>query len=141
MLTYDDEITYEKLVKLIYFIRKGIPYYATHSDLVCPTPEGSIPDIGCYINLVETVTKIKPNKIFGKPELSFIKSILDKHGLVESDAVVIGDRLYTDIELAEDSEIISVLVLSGETKRDFYEFSKIKADIVVPSLEELKDYL
>ncbi len=141
LLTYDDEINYAKLKKIISFIRKGYPYYATHLDTLCPTNEGLIPDIGTFIQVIETATGSLPNKTFGKPNLDFIKPILDKHGLCEKDAVIIGDRLYTDIKLAENSEMTSVLVLTGETKREDYEFSDVDADIIVPDLKTLGNYL
>lgn len=134
LLTYDTEITYQKLRICVDLIRKGVPYYATHSDIVCPTAKGSIPDIGTFIKVIEMTTGILPNKVFGKPDKSFIDPILEKYGLTHEDAVIVGDRLYTDIKLAENSDITSVLVLTGETKRDDYEDSEIKADVIVLNL-------
>jgi HAD superfamily hydrolase (TIGR01450 family) len=141
LLTYDTQINYEKLKKLTGFVRKGVPYYATHGDIVCPMKEGSIPDIGTFIKLVEMTTGILPNKVFGKPDKSFIDPILEKYGLSYDDAVIIGDRLYTDIKLAENSDITSVLVLSGETKREDYEESVIRGDIIVSNLRDLLNFL
>jgi HAD superfamily hydrolase (TIGR01450 family) len=141
LLTYDTEINYEKITKLTNLVKKGIPYYATHNDIVCPTENGPIPDIGSFIEMIFTSTNIKPNKTFGKPSINLIKPILEKLNLKESDAVIIGDRLYTDIKLAENSEITSILVLSGDTKRGDYEFQEIRADIIVPSVKELIKFI
>jgi HAD superfamily hydrolase (TIGR01450 family) len=141
LLTYDDELNYKKLRHFIYLLRKGVPYYATHSDYVCPTIDGDIPDIGSFIELIYGTTGIKPNKIFGKPDYNFISGIIKSNNLSDKDAVIIGDRLYTDIKIAENREITSVLVLSGETKRDFYENSTIKADIIINNITDLKDFL
>lgn len=141
LLTYDNEINYDKICKFTNFIRMGLPYYATHSDIVCPTEEGSIPDIGSFIKIFEMTTGMLPNKIFGKPDKSFIGPILNKYKLNYKDAVIIGDRLYTDIKMAENSEITSILVLSGETKRENYENSKTRSDIVVSDLGRLTEYL
>lgn len=141
LLTYDDELTYEKIKKFSLFVRQGIPYYSTHSDIVCPTPEGSIPDIGTFIKMIEMTTGYCPNKIFGKPDKTFLKTILTKYDLVEKDAVIIGDRLYTDIKLAENSTLTSVLVLTGETTRERYEKSTVEADIVVSRLNELVEFI
>jgi HAD superfamily hydrolase (TIGR01450 family) len=137
LLTYDDEINYDKLKKLTNFVRFGVPYYATHSDIVCPTDKGPIPDIGTFIKIIEMTTGILPNKIFGKPDKSFIDPILKKYNLSREDAVIIGDRLYTDIKLAEDSNITSILVLTGETKREDYEDSTIRSNIIVSSFWDL----
>ena len=37
--------------------------------------------------------------------------------------------------------MLSVLVLSGETKRSDYEFSNVKADIVVKSIETIMNII
>lgn len=141
LLTYDNEINYEKIRKLVCLVRKGIPYYATHADLVCPTHMGNIPDIGTFIKLIKMTMGVVPKKVFGKPKKSLVRFILKKHGLSYEDSVIVGDRLYTDIKLAENSDITSVLVLSGETKRSDYEYSKIRSNIVIPKISSLIDYL
>jgi NagD protein len=141
LLTYDDTINYEKLKKFIALIRAGLPYYATHLDIVCPSPEGFLPDIGTYIKLIEMTTGQLPLKTFGKPNKSFIDPILKKHNLNYNDAVIIGDRLYTDIKLAENSSITSVLVLTGETNESDCKKSDIKSDLVVANLSELRKFL
>ena len=139
--TYDDTLTYQKLIKFIDVIRTGIPYYATHIDLVYPTERGPIPDIGCIIDMITRSTGKRPLLTFGKPSLELIKPILAKNSMGFSDAVIVGDRLYTDIAMGLGNELITVLVLSGETNRDEYEFSQIRADIVVPSIAYLvKDW-
>lgn len=141
LLTYDNEINYSKMRKFVKLLRKGIPYYATHKDYVCPTPEGDIPDIGSFIELFNGVTGFKPNKIFGKPDYNFISETLKTHNLKDKDAVIIGDRLYTDISLAINNEITSILTLTGETTRQDYEKSEIKADIIVKNIKDLIKYL
>jgi HAD superfamily hydrolase (TIGR01450 family) len=141
LLTYDTEINYNKITRLTYLIQSGVPYYATHSDIVCPTIKGVIPDLGSFIELIRLTTKKEPVKVFGKPNKEFIDSLLKKHNLNYSDSVIIGDRLYTDIKLKEGTEALAVLVLTGETKRDKYEKSKIKADIVLNKLSDLIEYI
>jgi len=122
-------------------LRCGVPYYVTHGDFVCPTENGPIPDIGTFIKMIETTTGMLPNKMFGKPDKSFIDHILQKYGLTYKDTIVIGDRLYTDIELAKNSSITSILVLIGETKREDYEESEIRSDIVISNLFDLTKYI
>jgi HAD superfamily hydrolase (TIGR01450 family) len=135
VLTYDTEITYDKLRTASLLLNKGIPYFATHSDMVCPTEEGYVPDIGTFIHSILSASGRFPDKIFGKPSLELI-SHLNKR-----DSVIVGDRIYTDIKLAKDAGMLSVLVLSGETKRDDVEFSEIKPDIIVKDINELLLYI
>lgn len=141
LLTYDDEINYDKIKKTCRFINLGIPYYATHMDMVCPTENGFIPDIGTFIKVIELTTGIIPNKLFGKPEEICIESCLEKLDIKPEESVLVGDRLYTDIKLAEKMALTSILVLSGETKRENYETSDIKADIVVEGVKQLIDFI
>lgn len=141
LLTYDTEVNYEKFLKLISLIRKGYNFFATHIDLVCPTEEGDIPDIGSFIELIKKSTGVKPLKTFGKPSKVYLDYLLNHFNCPSNDVVLIGDRLYTDISFCEGEDITSILVLSGETSRSDYEMSDIEADIIVPSLLELSEYL
>ncbi len=117
VLGFDTELTYEKLKNAALFLSKGVELIATHPDLVCPTPEGFIPDTGSMLALLEKATGKKPFKIFGKPNPEMVAHILHRHDAKPRQAVMIGDRIYTDMELARRVGCDSILVLSGETKK------------------------
>jgi len=117
ILGFDTELTYEKLKTAALFIQNGVELIATHPDLVCPTPEGFIPDTGAMLALFEKATNKKPLKIFGKPNPEMITHILKKHNVSPENVVMIGDRIYTDMELARRVPCDFILVLSGETKK------------------------
>jgi HAD superfamily hydrolase (TIGR01450 family) len=137
ILGFDTELTYEKLKKAALFIQDGVELIATHPDLVCPTPEGFIPDTGAMLALFEKATNIKPYKIFGKPNPEMIAHILKKHDVPPQNVVMIGDRLYTDMELARKVPCDSILVLSGETKREDLGKIKEQPTLVVDSVADL----
>lgn len=143
LLTYDTEIDYAKLLALVAHLRRGVPYYATHVDVVCPTPDGPVPDIGTTIRTIQMTLgeAVRPIRTFGKPSHDFVRPVLDALGLGFGDAVVIGDRLYTDLELAQGTDMLSILVLTGETTREAHAASAIRADIVVPDLGALLPWL
>ena len=141
LLTYHNEFTYDELVKFCRVISSGCDYYATHTDVVCPTELGPIPDIGSFIEMIYWSTGRKPKRNFGKPERIFIEAALDRLGAEEEGTVLVGDRLYTDIKGCERTRVTSVLVLTGETSRVDYEFSDVRADIVVSSLGQLMPYI
>ena len=141
LLTYDTEINYAKIKTFVNLVRKDVPYYATHIDTLCPSLNGPLPDIGTFINLIQTTTGKTPLKTFGKPNLEMIKGKLTELNLDLKNAVIIGDRLYTDIKMAAGNELTSILVFTGETTRKAYEKSEIKADIVCNSLVDLIDFL
>jgi ribonucleotide monophosphatase NagD (HAD superfamily) len=96
-----------------------------------------LPDAGSFIELLRLATGRTPEMVFGKPGRAMVDAGLARAGGEYRDAAVIGDRLYTDIALAEGTEMLSVLVLSGETTRAQYEAQERRAHIVVKDLERL----
>jgi len=141
LVTFDTELNYQKLLELTNLLHTDIPYYVTHSDIVCPTENYDIPDVGTFIKLMEMTTGKTPDISFGKPSQYYIDYIKKRYNVEESDMVIIGDRLYTDIKLAENNDITSILVLSGETTLENYNKSSIKADIVINSVNNLNNFL
>lgn len=132
---YDTELNYQKLVTACRLINQGVDYIATHKDIFCPTEYGPIPDIGTLINMLKLTTGVQPLKIFGKPDISMVDCVAKKLGYKKSDILMVGDRLYTDIVMANDFGIDSVLVLSGDTTRDMVEDAEIKATYVLKNFE------
>ncbi|MDV1855031.1 HAD-IIA family hydrolase [Citrobacter freundii] len=132
LLGYDTELTYSKLKTACRLINIGIDYICTHSDIFCPSENGPIPDIGAMVSMLELTTGKKPYQIFGKPNSDLLELIMKKDQINSKDLVMIGDRLYTDIKMAHNSGVDSVLVLSGDTKRDEVEFSSIKPTYILP---------
>lgn len=115
VLAYDTELTYQKLATSALLLQNpDIAFLATHPDLVCPTPQGPIPDVGSFIALYHTATGRKPTHIFGKPETAVLDPVLENYP--KDSMVMVGDRLSTDKKLAENANIDFILVLSGEAK-------------------------
>lgn len=116
VLTYDTEMNYEKMVNVSFLLNnQNVEYIATHTDIVCPTQNGNIPDIGSFITLFEQSTGKTPDVTFGKPSINLIRGVIDAYGA--ENIAIVGDRLYTDLQLAINSNIDFVTVLSGETTR------------------------
>ncbi|MCL2820139.1 MAG: iron-containing alcohol dehydrogenase [Oscillospiraceae bacterium] len=140
VLGFDMDMDYKRLAKLCDFVRSGLPYYGVHIDYNCPVEGGFIPDCGSLAAAVTASTGITP-EFFGKPSRYTLDYIIQKTGYNENEICFIGDRLYTDIAIAGNSEARSVLVLSGETKRCDLSGSTFVPDLTVNDLTELVDYL
>lgn len=140
VLGFDTTLTYNRLWKLCDFVRAGLPYFATHPDINCPTENGFMPDIGAMIAFVQTSTGRQPDVIIGKPNPPIIEAVTAKSGVPLHLTVMIGDRLYTDIALGR-AGISTVLVLSGETKADDVPGSPFQPDWIVENLAELYAHL
>ena len=137
VLGYDTEINYEKLTKAAIHLHNGIPLVASHPDIVCPSPDGGLPDVGAYLSLFEATCGVKANHICGKPNAGMIQHKIEDLGLKPSECAMVGDRLYTDIEMAERAGVVAVLVLSGEATIGDLESAPQTPDIVVNSVAEL----
>ena len=141
LLTYDNEITFDKICIIHNLIQQWIPYYATHPDIVCPLEHWNMPDIWSYIELFKASTWKLPSIIFGKPEKYAIDYIRNNFWVKEEEILMIWDRIYTDIELWKDTNIVTVLVLTWEWKRWDVEFNKTKPHFIVDNLSTLSKFL
>jgi HAD superfamily hydrolase (TIGR01450 family) len=134
---FDTELRYEKLEKAVHYLRRGADFIASNPDLVCPMPDDeALPDCGSICSLLTAATGREPLYI-GKPNRSMVDAISKSRGIPPDEIAVVGDRLYTDVLLAQNSGCVSVCVLSGETKPEALDASPTKPDYVFPSVKEL----
>ena len=66
---------------------------------------------------------------------------LDELGISSKDAVIIGDRLYTDIRMGIQAGVTTICVLTGETSRVMIENSEFKPDIILDKATDLINFL
>ena len=137
ILGYDTEITYEKLSTASIHLHRGVPMVASHPDVVCPSPDGGLPDTGAYMDLFEATTGVRPEHICGKPNAGMILHKVEELGLRPDQCAMVGDRLYTDIEMAERAGVHGGLVLSGEATMQDLESAPQNPSIIVNSVAEL----
>jgi HAD superfamily hydrolase (TIGR01450 family) len=138
LVGYDTELTYEKIKRAALFLnRESVRFFATHFDVVCPTELGPIPDAGALLHLFNTATKRTPEQVFGKPNPVIVADILRRGGLSGRECLFVGDRVYTDYELARACDAIFLAVLSGDSSRKDYE--TLNNVIVFPSVGHVFD--
>jgi len=136
VISYDTELNYQKLIDVTKLLNEGKIYLATNPDYVCPVDYGFIPDCGTYAIMLEYATKRTP-KVLGKPSVEIIDHILKKTGCTKEETVMVGDRLYTDILCGNNAGVDTILVLSGETKKEDLEKSLIRPTFVMEGIGEL----
>ncbi|PMN78453.1 hypothetical protein BCT24_04525 [Vibrio splendidus] len=138
VLGYDTELEYSKLVDACRLINQGVDFIATHCDPVCPTENGPVPDIGLLTSMIEKTTNKKVFKVFGKPNPEVIEFLMKEKNIASDEIIMIGDRLYTDIAMANNASIDSILVLSGDTSRDEVESEPNSATFVLRDISRIK---
>ena len=130
---FDRELTYEKLREASRHLTNGAGFIAAHPDRFCPTPEGPIPDCGSIVALLETATGRSPDRVLGKPDPIMLEPIYKRANCSPENTVMIGDRLETDIQMANAEGITSVCVLSGDATEDDIATTTIRPDFVFDS--------
>jgi HAD superfamily hydrolase (TIGR01457 family) len=140
VLGFDLTLTYEKISTACRFIRAGVPFVATHPDLNCPTEEGPIPDCGAMTAMITAATGVEP-VVIGKPNRYMVDAALARLGGKPENTAIVGDRLYTDMEMGYRGGLRTVLVLSGETTEADLAAAPRKPDLVIPSVSALTPLL
>lgn len=140
VISFDKTLTYEKLERACLLLNEGLPYIATNPDRVCPTEYGYIPDCGAIAALIESATGRTP-RFIGKPSPDFAKMALLKLNAQAGHTAMVGDRLYTDMEMARQAGLTSILVLSGETGKTDLQNAAEQPDFVFDSVAELHQVL
>ncbi len=138
---FDTTLCYERLSKACSFIRNGVPVYGVNPDLNCPTEDGFIPDCGSIFALITCSTGVEPICYFGKPSRSTLDYVLDITGYKEDEIAFVGDRIYTDIAVAQGTNAQSFMVLSGESTVEDIEKYGITPTAVFTSVDEIRKLL
>ena len=141
VLGYDTETTYERLETASLFLHAGVPLMASHPDMVCPSPDGGLPDVGAFLALFKATTGVEPRHISGKPNAGMILHKIQALGLKPEECAMVGDRIYTDIAMANRANCMGILVLSGEATEDdvatLPEGAEQRPPLVVSSVDAL----
>lgn len=110
---FDTELTFQKLEDACRLLMRGTEWIATNPDWVCPTEWGAVPDCGSVAEMLTRASGKRP-RFIGKPQPDMALLALERCGCTREEAVVIGDRIYTDVACGVNAGIDSAFVLSGE---------------------------
>ena len=117
-------------------VAPGTPWEQVPEDWVCPTWYGSVPDCGSVCEMLFRATGRRP-RVAGKPEPAMVELALTRTGFPAEEAVLAGDRLYTDIACGVNAGIDTVFVLSGEGTWADLEASPVKPTWVLEDIGAL----
>jgi phosphoglycolate/pyridoxal phosphate phosphatase family enzyme len=119
--SYDRGLTYDKLRTAFTALwrRPQARLIATHPDAYCPLGPGlGEPDAAAVIAAVEASTGRRCEAVLGKPNPDALRTALDLVGVRPERAVMVGDRLATDIAMGRAAGTATALVLSGDSTRE-----------------------
>jgi NagD protein len=132
------DYTYDKLETAILAVHAGAKLIGTNPDISGPSEKGIVPACGAMIAPVELATGRKAYFI-GKPNPLIMRHSLKRLGCRREEAVIIGDRMDTDIIAGIESEIQTVLVLSGITSREDVERFPYRPGLILDHVGQIAE--
>lgn len=132
-----ESYSYDRIIRACQLIMTGVPFIATNPDPSGPAETGIIPGCGAVAGLIERATGYIPYYV-GKPNPLIMRlalRFLDEHS---ENAVMIGDRMDTDIKVGLESGLETILVLSGLTTMELINKFPYRPKRVVKSVAEIE---
>ncbi|MCX5099774.1 MULTISPECIES: HAD hydrolase-like protein [unclassified Streptomyces] len=106
------DMAWGRFAEAAYAIARGVPWFASNTDLTIPSARGIAPGNGAAVEVVRIATGAEP-QVAGKPLPPMHRETVLRTGAERP--LVVGDRLDTDIEGAFNGGVDSLLVLTGVT--------------------------
>ncbi len=120
LASYDRGFAYRKLqiaFDALWFHRRAV-LMSTNPDRFCPFPGGrGEPDAAAVVAAIEACAQVTLERTFGKPSALMAEMALAGLGVEPSDAIMVGDRLHTDIAMGRRAGMDAALVLTGDSGR------------------------
>lgn len=132
----DRNLTYDKIKAANRLIRRGATFIGTNPDITFPTPEGPTPGAGTILAAIEAPSGQKP-VIVGKPSPLMFEMALERLGVAPEEALMIGDRLETDILGGNRAGMHTALVCTGIHSRTDVNAASTKPEIIFDDLPAL----
>ncbi|MFV0429469.1 MAG: HAD-IIA family hydrolase [Arachnia sp.] len=119
LASYDRGFDYSKLqiaFDALWF-HKRATLMSTNPDRYCPLPGGrGEPDAASIVAAIEASTGVKCQRTFGKPSRLMLEVVMGDLGVALDRAVMVGDRLSTDVAMGRRAGMDAALVLTGDSR-------------------------
>ncbi|MEJ8777991.1 HAD-IIA family hydrolase [Pseudogracilibacillus sp. ICA-222130] len=138
VIGWDRQFTYAKINDAFQAWKNGAKVIATNPDKTCPVVGGELPDCAAMIGALEAVTGEPIELVVGKPSAFMANYVVtDVLQMTPNNCYMVGDRLETDIKMANDANINSVLVMTGITTEEMLQQTSNKPDFVLQSVKDI----
>ena len=129
-------LNYEKIETAVRLVRGGAKLIGTNTDLTAPSERGIIPACRALISPIE-LTCGKSAYFVGKPNPLMMRHGLKKLDCHRENACIIGDRMDTDIVAGIESELDTILVLSGVSSRETVDLFPYRPRFILENVGEI----
>lgn len=130
----DRGLTYERLTNAVLAVRRGARLIATNDDATYPAKDAQYPGCGAIVAAVERAAGVTA-EVCGKPHVPMQRLI--ERRIEHEDVWMVGDRVETDLELADQAGWGKILVLSGVTGPDAVAASTPRPHHTIGSIADL----
>jgi NagD protein len=130
-------LNYERLTQAVRWVNKGARFIATNPDPSGPGEGGLVPACGAITAFIETATGVQPYFI-GKPNPLMMRTALRFLNEHSNNAIMVGDRMDTDVRVGTEAGMETVLVLTGVSTREVVEKYPYRPTRIVESVAELE---
>lgn len=127
---------FEKIELAINLVLKGAKLIGTNPDVSGPVENGITPSTKALIAPIEIASGRKAYYV-GKPNPLMMRIALRRLGVKREEAIVIGDRMDTDVICGLESEIDTLLVLSGISDRKTIDQFPYRPQYILSGVKDL----
>lgn len=131
----DTDLTYHKIRVATRSIRNGATFIGTNADKVLPSGDELLPGNGSQCTMIEIASGQKPFYI-GKPAAPIVNYALQLMGKSKEETLIVGDNYDTDIKAGINTQLDSLLTLTGVTTKKELEQKTVQPTYVVNNLDE-----
>jgi NagD protein len=129
--------SYSRITQAVRLVSEGARFIATNPDPSGPGEGGLVPACGAIAALIESATGVKPYFV-GKPNPLMMRTALRYLNEHSENAIMIGDRMDTDVRVGTESGLETILVLTGVTTREMIDQFPYQPTRVVNSVADLE---
>ncbi|MBI5564234.1 MAG: TIGR01457 family HAD-type hydrolase [Chloroflexi bacterium] len=130
-------LSYERLTHAVRLVTEGARLIATNPDPSGPGEGGLVPACGAIAAFIESATGVQPYFV-GKPNALMMRHALRFLNEHSENAIMVGDRMDTDIRVGTEAGLETVLVLTGHTQREMVERFPYQPTRIVDSVADLE---
>ena len=131
-----DSYNYNMIIKAVQLINKGARLVGTNPDMTGPSEMGIIPACQALVAPISLATGKTPYFV-GKPNPLMMRTGLKMLNVHSADAVMIGDRMDTDIVAGMESGLMTALVLSGVSTLDNINVFSYRPSIILNGVGDI----
>ncbi len=127
--------SFEAITRAIRLVEGGARFIATNPDPSGPSVWGTLPATGAVAALIRAATGRVPY-FCGKPNPFMMRSALRRIGGHGHTAVMVGDRMDTDVVSGLEAGLRTVLVLTGSTKLEQVDSFPYRPTVILDSIAD-----